>query len=166
MSNMQENRSAIPLELDALYAAYADMVYRLALLRTRSRADAEDVAQEVFFRCLRRQPVFASAEHQKAWLLTVTVNCSKNLLTSAFRRHTVGEESLAGLAAQPGSDPWVWELVASLPEKYKTAIHLHYYEGYSVAEIARITASNESTVKSRLHRGRAMLKEKMTEEGF
>ncbi|MCL2695355.1 MAG: RNA polymerase sigma factor [Clostridiales bacterium] len=159
MSNEPNN-----MDLESLYAAYADMVYRLALLRTRSRADAEDVTQEVFFRCLRRQPVFLSAEHQKAWLLTVTIHCSANLLTTAFRRHTVGEESLAGQAAQEGSDPWVWALVASLPEKYKTAVHLHYYEGYSVAEIARMCKTTESTVKSWLRRARLKLKEQLTED--
>ena len=163
MKNGQENTAAIPLEFDRLYAAYADMVYRLALLRTRSRTDAEDVVQEVFFRCLRRQPDFQSVEHQKAWLLTVTVNCSKNLLTSAFRRHTVGEDALAMQAAQEGSDGWVYELVASLPGKYKTVIHLHYYEGYAVAEIAQMLKANESTVKSWLHRGRAMLRERLEE---
>ena len=59
-------RAPVPLDLEELYRAYADMIYRLALVRTRNRADAEDVLQEVFFRCLRRKPAFADENHQKA----------------------------------------------------------------------------------------------------
>ena len=73
----------VPLDLGALYAAYADMIFRLALVRTRNRADAEDVLQDVFFRCLRRKPVFQDESHQKAWLITAAINSSKRLMNSA-----------------------------------------------------------------------------------
>ena len=86
--------AAVPLELGALYEAYADMIYRLALVRTRNRADAEDVLQDVFFRCLRRQPEFKDEEHQKAWLITAAIRSSSSLLTRADRRHGVGAEAL------------------------------------------------------------------------
>ena len=85
---------AVPLSLEALYAAYGDMIYRLALQRTRNRADAEDVLQDVFFRCLRRAPEFESREHQKAWLIRAALNSSNSLLSSAFRRHRADESAL------------------------------------------------------------------------
>lgn len=155
-----EQSEPVNNDLDALFQTYGDMVYRLALVRTRSIADAEDVVQEVFLRCLKNNPAFESAEHQKAWLLKVTVNCSKTLLGSAFRRHSVPEDAIGELKSEDElPDSTVYDAVLKLPEKYRTAIHLYYYEDYSVKEIATVMHTTESTVKSWLHRARGMLKE-------
>ena len=157
---MQIGQTPVNNDLDSLFVTYGDMIYRLALVRTRSAADAEDVVQEVFLRCLKSNPRFENAEHQKAWLLKVTVNCSKSLLGSAFRRHSVPEDAAGELTAETQeSDPSVQEAVLKLPEKYRTAIHLFYYEDYSVKEIAALMRTTESTVKSWLHRARGMLRE-------
>ena len=154
----------VPLDLDALYEAYADMIYRLALVRTRNRADAEDVLQDVFFRCLRRQPRFRDREHQKAWLITAAINSSKSLLTSADRRHGAGAESLEFLSTEDDTDTTVYTAVMGLPEKYRTAVHLFYYEGYSVEEIGKMTDTKPSTVKSHLHRAREALRKVLKED--
>ena len=157
-------RAPVPLDLEALYTAYADMIYRLALVRTRNRADAEDVLQDVFFRCLRRQPAFRDQEHQKAWLITAAINASKSLLTTADRRHGAGAESLEFLSTEDDTDNTVYNAVMQLPEKYRTAVHLFYYEGYSVEEIGRMTDTNPSTVKSHLHRAREALRRALKED--
>ncbi len=155
-----EQRKPVNNDLDTLFHTYGDMIYRLALVRTRSTADAEDVVQEVFLRCLKNNPSFASAEHQKAWLIKVTINCAKSLLGSAFRRHSVPEDAAGELVSEDETpDSTVYDAVMKLPEKYRTAIHLYYYEDYSVKEIASVMRTTESTVKSWLHRARAMLKE-------
>lgn len=147
-------------DLDSLFVTYGDMIYRLALVRTRSAADAEDVVQEVFLRCLKSSPVFENAEHQKAWLLKVTLNCSRSILGSAFRRHSVPQDAAGELSVDAEeSDSTVYDAVMRLPEKYRTAIHLYYYESYSVKEIATLMRTTESTVKSWLHRARGMLKD-------
>lgn len=157
-----EQNEPINNDLDALFQTYGDMVYRLALVRTRSAADAEDVVQEVFLRCLRSNPSFQNAEHQKAWLIKVTVNCSKSLLGSAFRRHAVPEDAMGELVSEDEApDSTVYDAVMKLPEKYRTAIHLYYYEEYSVKEIAAAMRTTESTVKSWLHRARGLLKEEL-----
>ena len=157
---MQERLTPVNNDLDSLFVTYGDMIYRLALVRTRSAADAEDVVQEVFLRCLKNNPSFESAEHQKAWLIKVTINCSKSVLSSAFRRHSVSENALGELAAEDEeTDSTVYDAVMRLPEKYRTAIHLYYYESYSVKEIALLMRTAESTVKSWLHRARGMLKD-------
>ena len=159
---MQYGQTPVRNDLDSLFVTYGDMIYRLALVRTRSAADAEDVVQEVFLRCLKNNPSFESADHQKAWLLKVTVNCSKSLLSNAFRRHAVPEDAMGELAAEEReSDSTVYDAVLRLPEKYRTAIHLFYYEDYSVKEIASMMRTTESTVKSWLHRARGMLKESL-----
>ena len=154
----------IPLDLGALYEAYADMIYRLALVRTRNRADAEDVLQDVFFRCLRRQPHFRDQEHQKAWLITAAINASKSLMGRADRRHGVGPEALEFLSTEDDTDSSVYSAVMQLPDKYRTAVHLFYYEGYSVEEIGRMTDTNPSTVKSHLHRAREALRKALKED--
>lgn len=143
----------------ALYDAYADMVYRLALVRTRSRADADDVLQEVFVRYLRNPPAFAEAEHAKAWMLRTTIHCSLSLLTSAFRRKTVPETDTGRI--EPERNDEVYRAVTELPAKYRTAVHLYYYEGYSVDEISRLMQSSQSAVKSWLFRARALLRDKL-----
>lgn len=147
---------------EAIYQTYADMVYRLAFLRTKSSADADDIVQEVFLRCLRSNPVWNDAEHQKAWFLKVTINCSKSLLTSAWRRNTVPERD--DVLTEMEDHTEVYAAVLKLPVKYRTAVHLFYYEGYQVEEIAKITASNASTVKSWLFRARDMLREQLKGE--
>ncbi len=147
-------------DLDSLFVTYGDMIYRLALVRTRSVSDAEDVVQEVFLRCLKNNPIFDGAEHQKAWLIKVTINCTKSLLTSAFRRHSVPEDAAGELSVDAEeTDSTVYDAVMQLPDKYRTAIHLYYYESYSVKEIASLMHTTESTVKSWLHRARGMLKD-------
>ena len=165
MEQALQQPSLIPAtDADALFAAYADMVYRLAFLRTKSSADADDITQEVFLRCLRSRPVWNDREHQKAWFLTVTINCSKTLLTSAWRRHTVPETD--GVLHMMERDTDVYGAVLALPEKYRTVVHLYYYEGYRVDEIAKLTSTSPNTVKSHLFRARDMLREQLKGEYF
>lgn len=163
MEQALQHQPPIPADdADALFAAYADMVYRLAFLRTKSGADADDVTQDVFLRCLRKKPTWNDREHQKAWFLTVTINCTKNLLTSAWRRHTAPE--VDGVLHMMENDTDVYGAVLALPEKYRTVIHLFYYEGYRVEEIAKLMDISANTVKSHLFRARGMLREQLKGE--
>ena len=155
---MQPTVCTDSFDAKALFDTYADMVYRLALVRTRSRADAEDVLQEVFLRYLRKPPAFMEQEHAKAWMLRTTIHCSITLLTSAWRKRIVPEQD--GVA-MPERDDDVYRTVLELPIKYRTAIHLYYFEDYSVAEIAELMKTQQSTVKSWLFRARALLRDKL-----
>ena len=163
MEQLAKPNVPIPADnVDALFAQYADTVYRLALLRTKSGSDADDIVQEVFLRAMRAKPTWNSLEHQKAWFIKVTINCTKSLLTSAWRRNTVPEDE--NLLTQMQTETEVYPYVLALPAKYRTAVHLHYYEGYRVAEIAKIMGSTENTVKSHLFRARDMLREQLKGE--
>ena len=141
---------------------YADMVWRLALARTGNVSDAEDVFQEVFLRHLRHGHKLTSPEHEKAWLIRCTIQRSASLLTTAHRRHDLPLEAAASLGVED-DDRAVYAAVLALPPKYRTAIHLHYYEGLSLDEIARATGARQGTVKSWLSRGRAMLADTLRE---
>ena len=149
-------------KLEEAVTRWGDMVWRLALARTANVQDAEDVFQEVFLRYFRHEEKLTEPEHQKAWLLRCTVNRAKSLLTAPWRQRTQPLETAAQLSV-PQEDREVYAAVLSLPGKYRTVIHLHYYEGLKVAEIAAVTGAAEGTVKSQLSRARALLKEKLKE---
>ena len=147
---------------EALARDFAPAIFRLAYARTGNRADAEDIMQEVFVRLLRARPEFADREHAKAWLLRVAANCANDWFRAPWRRR---EGPLTdSLPAPEHEDGGVVEAVLALPAKYRTAVHLYYYEELSVAEIAKITGKSESAVKSRLFRARAMLREALKED--
>ena len=141
---------------------YIDTVYRLALSRTKSREHAEDISQDVFVKLLQNKKKFESEEHLKAWLLRVTINLTKDLFSSHWYRTT--DELDENITYETNESNGVYDAVMALPQKYRTVIHLHYFEGYRVEEIAHIMASTVGTVKSQLHRGREMLKN-IIEEG-
>lgn len=143
-------------------ARHGDAVYRLALCRLDSRADAEDVFQEVFLRLLRDGTDFRDAEHLKAWLLRVTVNCCNDLRRSAWFRRTAPLEAAPETAAPmlDGHDE-LWQAVRALPDDLRTAVWLHYVEGYGTDEIAAMVGCRPATVRTRLHRARKQLKHEL-----
>lgn len=147
------------LGFEAAYDAYGPMVYRLAMVYLGSRADAEDVVQEAFVRLLRRPATFADGEHEKRWLLRVAVNLCRDQLKGFWRRRAVELEP--GLPAEEAESLGLAEAIVALPERYKGPIHLHYCEGYSVAEVGEILKLGQSAVKMRLKRGRELLRKEM-----
>lgn len=152
-----------PNDIDTAVEMYSTMIYRLALSRLGNPEDAEDVTQEVFMRFVKNQPDLQSEEHRKAWFLRVTINCSINLATSAYKRyHAAFTDELMAVTAGEGGvfveDDFALNLIMQLPQKYRQALHLFYYEELSVSEIAAVMGNREGTVKSLLHRGRAKLR--------
>lgn len=141
---------------------WSDAVYRLALARTGQKQDAEDVTQTVFLRyaeALEKNVKFENQEHCKAWLFRVAINQSKNLFASAWFRHRA--DLTEEIPFSQNNYREVYVAVMALPEKYRTVIHLYYYEGYSVKEIAKLIGKKENTVKSLLKRGRERLRKEV-----
>ena len=141
---------------------WGDMVYRLALARTASVPDAEDIFQEVFLRYFRHEERFHSDEYRKAWLLRCTLNRCKSLLSSPWRRRIVPLETAEEVGVEDDYRE-VYSAVLSLPAKYRAVIHLHYFEGLSVSEMAQTLQLPEGTVKSQLSRGRDLLRDMLEE---
>ncbi len=162
MEWIQKAPAAAPKDAGEVVEIYADTVYRLAFAQTHSRSDAEDIFQEVFLQYLRKAPPFASEEHRKAWLLRVTVNCCKRLWRTAWRRRTVPLDETIPFK-QP-EDSALYETIGRLPEKYRLAIHLYYYEGLSTEEVANLLSAKPSTVRTWLTRARRQLKSLIEEE--
>ena len=147
----------------SLFDQYHDMVYRLALSYTRSPQDAEDLVQTVFLKLLDGK-LLPDPGKERAWLIQVTVNACKDLLRSAWRKRTSPlDETIPFTHPEEGD---LFTAVMALPEKYRVAIHLHYYEGYTFAEIARFLHTSSSAVSMRLHRARKLLRSSLQEDSY
>lgn len=106
--------------------------------------DAEDILQETLIRYLQTMPELENASHEKAWLLKVAANLSKNRIDYNCVRQT--DELEESLVAEKREDlRFVWEAVRALPQKYREVIHLFYHEGYSTAQIAQILEARETS---------------------
>lgn len=142
---------------------YGQSILRLAYSYLRNQSDAEDILQETLVRLLRSAPEFETQEHEKAWLLHVAANLSKNRLRyNRLRRADPLEETL--IAQERPDLAFVWEAVSALPVRWREVLHLYYQEEYSTAEIAQILSRKESTVRSDLRRARIRLKEVLQDD--
>ncbi len=160
--NTQGHSVRIGVQACRLMKEYGNSVLRLAYSYLHNMSDAEDVLQDTLIQFLKTQPHFESGEHEKAWILRVALNISKNRITYNKIRKT--DELTETLAAEETQDlTFVWEAVKQLPPKYSEVIHLFYHEGYSTAEIASILSKNEATVRSLLMRARMKLKDVLKE---
>lgn len=142
-----------------LISKYFNMVYKIALSRTGNVHYAEDVVQETFLRYLKTDKNFETEEHLKAWLIKVTINCSKNIFLSSWYKKSVPLTDEIIFDSPEKSD--VYFAAMALPKKYRTVIHLFYYEDFSVRQISETLGIKESTVKSQLHRARELLKDNL-----
>ena len=142
--------------IERTVGTYSGMLLRLAFTILHSAADAEDAVQETFIRLITKKPEFSSAGHEKAWLIRVTINISRNMLKSSARLSVPLDETLASPGEESSGE--LLDTVMKLPERYGTIIHLYYYEGYTIREISEILRLPAATVGTRLARARAMLK--------
>lgn len=150
--------------IESIIGRYSQMVYRLAFARVGNKYDADEVFQEVFLRYVRKKPKFNDEEHRKAWLIKVTVNCSKTLMSSMWYSKT--QEFDEALAIEDENDINLYYELQKLPAKYREVIHLFYYEDMSVEQISNVLGRKCSTVRTQLTRARAMLKDYMKEEDY
>lgn len=146
----------------AAVAQWGCAVYRLACAQVHHPADADDVFQEVFLRYHRFAPEFASEDHEKAWLLRVTVNCCRTHLAAPWRKRTVPLEDV--YTCRSPEESTVAEALQSLSPKDRAIIHLFYFEGYRTEEIAGIMGLRPATVRSRLTRARQKMRVLLKEE--
>jgi RNA polymerase sigma-70 factor (ECF subfamily) len=143
--------------IETVVQKYAKMVYKLAYARTGSKSDADDIFQEAFLRYIRYGKGFENDEHEKAWLIRVTINCCNDL----YRNRSIRKEEVlfAESMIMNDSDQEVKDLLLALPEKYRTVLHLHYFEDMRISDIAELLELSDSAVKMQLSRARTMLKE-------
>lgn len=153
-------------EVNLAIEQYADMILRLCMVSLKNTADAEDIFQTVFLKYTLSSQQFESAEHEKAWLIRVTLNACKDHFKSFFRKQTVSLEECPEALSLTDERQAVLEAVRSLPKDYRDAVYLHYYEGYTAPEIGRILKQNPNTVYTHLSRAREMLRQLLGGEGL
>ena len=149
-------------DIEEVYRRQIKNIYRTALVLLGNREDAEDVASEVFMKYLKKPRAFSDETHERNWFIAVTRNCCKDLWRTVWRRKTVLGD-IPEMAICPEEDRAVIEEVMSLPYKLREVVYLHYYEGYTLREIAKITHTSESTLQSRVAKAREILKDLLSE---
>jgi len=154
-------------EADRAITLYSDTVRKICMLHLKSYADTEDIFQTVFLKYVLYSGSFENSEHEKAWIIRVTINACKDYLKSFFRSHTVPLEEIPEVAGEmPEEHSEVLEAVLSLPKKYKDVVYLFYYEDYTAVEISEILGRNVNTVYTLLARAKVMLREMLGGDDF
>jgi len=149
-------------EVNQALTAYSDIVRKICIVHLKNVHDSEDVFQDVFVKYLLSDKAFENDEHEKAWIIRVTINACKDKIKHFFRKKAA---SLDALFIEPlaisNENKGLLEVILSLPEKYRVVIYLFYYEGYSAIEISKILEKKENTIYTWLARAREQLKEKL-----
>ena len=155
-------------EMEQIIDRYQNMVYGLALAKTNSPADADDVFQEVFLACFQSGKTFRDDEHRKAWLLRTTVNMCRRVTASTWRRKTVPleEQGEVPVLFREPEENLVWQALCSLEEAYRLPLYLFYFQELSTEEIGKALSLRPGTVRMRLSRGRDKLRELLKGDFF
>lgn len=147
-------------DIEQLLDKYGNMVYRLAVIQMKNKADAEDIVQNTFLQLVRKKPEFETQEHAKAWLLKVAINFCYSTQRSSWWKKTEPFSEEIPIYDTINEDSII-NVTRTLPQKLRVVIHLYYYEDLSIASIASLLKVNYSTVAQRLCRARKLLKKKL-----
>jgi RNA polymerase sigma-70 factor (ECF subfamily) len=148
--------------ISKVYRRHSETVYRVCFTYMKNNADSEDAASDTFIKLMSRPQRFASEEHEKAWLIRTAANVCKDMLKQSARKNVSISDYADTLKYTAGFETdSVSEAVLELPARYKAAVYLHYYEGYSCVQIAKALKKPQSTIRYYLHEARKMLKERL-----
>lgn len=155
-----------PEKMTEIYDKYSNAVYRMAFAYCKNKADAEDIMQEVFISRFSADIVFEDEAKEKSWLLKVTVNKCRDMFRSLRYKYSLTSIPLeeADIIYETQEESDVYHAVMSLPNKYRTVIHLFYYEEYTIKEISAITGDKETAIQTQLYRARKKLKDILGKE--
>ena len=143
---------------------FSASIVRIAFTFVKNLSDAEDIAQDVFLLYIQKSPVFHDEGHEKAWLIRVAINRSKDYLKSSWKKRIVHLPD--DLSYIPSEDLMLLKNVLELDEKYRLPIYLYYFDDFSIKEIAVMLNTNPSTVGTRLERGRKIIKDKLGDDYY
>ncbi len=150
-------------DIEEVVQRYGNMLFRLCVVMLGSSSDAEDAVSEVILKYMQKAPVFETAEHEKAWLITTAKNKCRDMIRFQTRHPQISSELLEESSFDP-SDSGILEALLSLPEKFRIVLTLYYVEEYRIEDIAQVIQRTPSAVKMRLKKGRRLLEEKYRKE--
>lgn len=162
------NDASIPDDvqtLERLMEQYGDSLLRMCWMLLHDWEWARDAAQESFIKAYRAFNSLRQGETEKAWLMRIAINTCKDMRRSRWwrmvdRRITPDDLPESGREdAMPDSRPLVE--VLNLPEKYRKVVLLHYYQGMTLEEIGQTLGASASTIRTRLFRAKAMLRQRL-----
>lgn len=152
---------------------YSPMVWRIAITRTQSQSDAEDIFQEVFLKLVMNEKPFETEENRKAWLIRVTINCCNSHFVTPWHKNVTSMDDVmlsqvadeTGAYEIPEEGPDIYAQVLKLPQNMRDVILLYYYEDMSIREISQVLQTSEANIKKRLSRARQKLKLELEDKG-
>ena len=152
-------------QFEEKYYRYKDLLFRIIFTYVKNQNDAEDILQEVFTKLYCSNKSFETEEHEKRWLIRISVNLSKNHLKLFWnKKRDIFEHDCINGTSTPPEQNDLLQMVLDLPDKCKAPMYLHYYEGYTCKQIGDILGCRESAIKMRLKKGRELLKIILEEE--
>ena len=159
-----EEKEKYVRSIEEIYERHVNMIYQISFSYMKNKADTEDIVEDLFVNLMKTKIIFKDVEHEKAWLLRTAINLCKNSLKH-WRRKNLNIDDYENL---PDKNPFkvneTLNAVMELPDKYKEVIYLHYYEGYTSDEIAKMLKKNQSTIRNHLQEARKILKEVLENE--
>jgi RNA polymerase sigma-70 factor (ECF subfamily) len=170
MENEKEKQQAVSREVSRLMELYGNDVLRTSYMYLKNRQNAEDAYQEVFIRVFNKLDGFRGESSEKTWIIKITINVCKDMLRGSWLKKVLLTDRFGSKTAASGIEDRIirkddnrllFEAVLSLPQSFKEVILLYYYHGYDTAEIGGILDIAEGTVRSRLHRGRELLRNEL-----
>ena len=160
---MRKSLSRTDKEIEEIYARHADTVYRLCYSYMKNKRDTEDAVQDTFLKLIACGKHMEGAGHEKAWLIVTASNICKNML-KRWHRKTVSMDDCVAANSDAVQTDETLELILSLPDRYKLAIYLYYYEGYSTKDIAAMLHRPPATIRNHLSEARKILKDLLEED--
>ncbi|MDD2208529.1 MAG: sigma-70 family RNA polymerase sigma factor [Bacilli bacterium] len=151
---------------------YSEMVYRIAISMMKSKTNADDIYQDVFYSYFKKLRSFDTEEHKKYWLIKTTINTCKKYWSSSWFKKTIPlddnfiYQQNDNFIYQQKEENILQDEIRNLPRKYKIVIHLFYFEDMSVKEISKSLNISEGTIRMQLTRGRRLLKESLGGDFF
>lgn len=146
---------------EKMYYEYKDDVYRLAISYTHNKYDAEDIVQRTFIKVYKNIHNIKEDSNIKIYLLTITANECKDLFRSFWKRNIKILDNEDQCVIFDDINNEIFEVLKKIPKKYRISIHLYYFYGYSIEEISHIEKTNINTIKTRLTRGKQLLKKEL-----
>jgi len=159
-----EEKEKYVRSIEEIYERHVNMIYQISFSYMKNKADTEDIVEDLFVNLMKTKIIFKDVEHEKAWILRTAINSCKNSLKH-WRRKNLNIDDYENL---PDKNLFkvneTLNAVMELPDKYKEVIYLHYYEGYTSDEIAKMLKKNQSTIRNHLQEARKILKEVLENE--
>lgn len=149
--------------MEEFFLDYANFLFKICLMYTKSKEDAEDAIQYAFMKYIEKQPQFINEAHRRNWFIKVAINYCKNILNAFWRKHTVKMDLFKELYVDDEVNIEILIDLFKLPVIYREVLYLYYYEGYKINEISQLLNKKESTITNRLSRARKTMKLKMEE---